>query len=217
MASNSSTQSNGSAARDTAHQQVGTVYAKAILGAAEATGQTEALLAELDSLVEDVLDKLPKLQSVLFSGLVSHEDKVKLLDRSLSGSTPGSSASPLMLNFLKVLSAHGRLNALRAIHRAAHKLHDQMRGRVRVYVQTATPLEESQAQRLSTMLRGMLGSEPVLERVTNPDLIGGVVLRVGDTVYDGSVSAQLEQVRTQMIHRSVHEIQSRRDRFSHSV
>ena len=50
-----------------------------------------------------------------------------------------------------------------------------------------------------------------------PSLIGGVVLRVGDTVYDGSVARQLEQVREQMIDRSVHEIQSRRNRFGHSA
>ena len=45
-------------------------------------------------------------------------------------------------------------------------------------------------------------------------LIGGVVLRVGDTVYDGSVATQLQRTRRQMISRSIHEIQSGRDRFS---
>ena len=59
----------------------------------------------------------------------------------------------------------------------------------------------------------MLDGEPVLETLEDPELIGGVVLRVGDTVFDGSVARQLEQLREQMIDRSVHEIQSRRDRF----
>ena len=46
-----------------------------------------------------------------------------------------------------------------------------------------------------------------------PELIGGLVMRVGDTVYDGSISTRLNKLRQQMIDRSVHEIQSRRDRF----
>jgi F-type H+-transporting ATPase subunit delta len=193
-------------------QQLGGLYAKALLGASETAGTTEALLAEFDSLVHDVLDKLPAFESVLRSGLVSHEDKVKLIDKSLGGK-----ASPLLLNFLKVLSSHGRLHALRSIHRAARALYDQMRGRKRVKVSTAAPLDGALEQRLRQSLRGMLGGEPVLEHVVDPSLIGGIVLRVGDTVYDGSVSAQLEQVRTQMINRSVHEIQSRRDRFRNSA
>lgn len=208
MATSATHESGNGQAFNTGDQQVASVYAKAFLGATEATGQTEPLLAELDSLVVDVLDRLPQLESVLSSGLVSHEDKVALLDRSL-----GRQASPLLLNFLKVLSAHGRLHVVRAIQRAAHKLYDQMRGLVRVEVRTATPLDTALAGRITTMLRGMLGGEPVLEPAIDPALIGGVVLRIGDTVYDGSVSAQLEQMRAKMINRSVHEIQSRRDRF----
>ena len=65
-------------------------------------------------------------------------------------------------------------------------------------------------------LRRILGGEPQVHPTVDPSLIGGVVLRVGDTVYDGSVARQLDQVREQMINRSGHEIQSRRDRFRHS-
>jgi F-type H+-transporting ATPase subunit delta len=68
-------------------------------------------------------------------------------------------------------------------------------------------------QQLSETLRGMLGGQPVLVVNTRPELIGGIVLRVGDTVYDGSVATRLARIRDQMIDRSVHEIQSGRDRF----
>lgn len=196
---------------DTSAMQVAGVYAKAFLGAAEAAGQTEALVEELDSLVVDVLDKLPKLDQVLSSAMVSHEDKLRLIDQSFRGR-----ASPLLINFLKVLSAHGRLHVLRSIRQAVRDQYDQMRGRVRVKVVTAAPLDESLAQRIANTVRAATGGEPVLERETDPRLIGGVVLRIGDTVYDASVSAQLEQLRTQMINRSIHEIQSRRDRFGYS-
>ena len=64
--------------------------------------------------------------------------------------------------------------------------------------------------------RNFLAASPSCDPTVDPALIGGIVLRVGDTVYDGSVARQLDQVREQMINRSVHEIQSRRDRFRHS-
>ena len=69
------------------------------------------------------------------------------------------------------------------------------------------------AAQIAESLRGKLGGEPVFEQETDPSLIGGAVLRVGDTVYDGSIANQLQNLRQQMIDRSAHEIQSRRDRF----
>lgn len=193
---------------DTSAQQLAGVYAKALLGATEAAGQTEAVVEELDSLVSDVLDRLPKFDAVLSSNMVSHEDKLGMIDRSLGGR-----ASPLLINFLKVLSARGRLGILRPIRAAVQTQLDEMRGRVRVQVRTAQPIDDALAARIADTVRAMLGGQPILERHTDENLIGGVVLRVGDTVYDASVSTQLEQMRTQMINRSIHEIQSRRDRF----
>jgi F-type H+-transporting ATPase subunit delta len=118
------------------------------------------------------------------------------------------------LNFVKVVAGHGRGRYLKAIHGAAHDLYNSMRGRVRVLVTTAAPLEAHQAERIAVQLRGALSAEPTLERQVDPRLLAGIVFRIGDTVYDGSVSTQLERIRSQMIHRSVHEIQRRRDSFS---
>ena len=78
---------------------------------------------------------------------------------------------------------------------------------------TATAVNGPLLENLKTAISKMLGRKLEIEPSVNPRLIGGVVLKVGDTVYDGSVARQLAQVRQQMIDRSVHEIQSRRDRF----
>ncbi len=118
-----------------------------------------------------------------------------------------------MLDFLKVVARHGRLDIVPAIQQQAQAFFDELRGRVRVELQTATPVEDGLSKNLEQSLRKLLGGEPLVEGSVNPDLIGGIVLRVGDTVYDGSVARQLRQVREQMITRSIHEIQSRRDRF----
>jgi F-type H+-transporting ATPase subunit delta len=193
---------------DVGVQHVGAVYGEAFLGAAEKAGQTDTLLAEFDSLLADVLDRFPGLEQLLASGLVSHDEKAEILDRTL-----GAQASPLLLDFLKVVSHHGRLDCLRAIHQQVHELYERMRGQVSVQISTAIPLSGDTAGRIAQNLKNVLDGQPIVEEVVDPDLIGGVVVRVGDTVFDGSVATQLESVRQRMIERSAHEIQTRRDRF----
>jgi F-type H+-transporting ATPase subunit delta len=189
-------------------EQVAAVYAEALIGAAENAGRTEAVLDELDWLVRDVLDVHPGFEGVLASALVSYEEKLGVLDRVFT-----ARVSTLLLNFLKVLSRHGRLGCLRAVHLAAHRRYDELRGRVRVRITTATPLEDTLAAGIQNRLRVMLGAEPIVHRHVDPSLIGGLVVQVGDTVFDGSVANQLERMRQKMIDRSAHEIQSRRNRF----
>jgi len=193
-------------------EHVADVYADALLGAAEDAGSTRQVLEEFDVLVAEVLPRHPKFDAILASDLVSPDEKTGIIDRVLKGV-----ASPLFVNFLKVVARHGRLDCLRAIRRRAGDLHDRQRGRIRVQLTTATPLSDDQTGRLAESLRDALGGEPVVQQLADPELIGGAVLRIGDTVYDGSVANQLKVVRQQMIDRSVHEIQSRRNRFRDSA
>lgn len=193
---------------DVGAAHIAAVYAEAFLSAAEHARRTEELLEEFGSFLSDVLDALPDLERILASQLVSPDEKAGLLDRAL-----GPQASPLFLNFLKVVSRHGRLDLLRAIYGQAQQQYDRLRGRVRVQVATATALPEALAQRVAAALSAIVGESPIVERVVDPLLIGGIVVRVGDMVYDASVANQLRQLREQMIDRSTHEIQSRRDRF----
>ena len=202
------TQAATETASDVGMEHIAHVYAEALLGAAETAGQTEAVLDEFDDLMAEVLDSSPQFERVLASGLIPHEEKVGILDRVLGGR-----ASPTMLNFLKVLSRHDRLDCLRAIHRQVRTLHERFHGRVPVRVTTASPVDDQVAERIVRSVRPLLDGEPVLQRAVDPGLIGGIVVRVGDTVYDASIAAQLKNMRQQMIDRSAHEIQSRRDRF----
>ena len=195
---------------DTGEQQVAALYAKALLGATQKAGTSEQVLGDFDAVIKELLDPHPRLQSLLGSAGVSHEEKLGILDRAV-----GDRVSPLLLNFMKVLSSHGRLSSLRAVHSAARKLYDEMQGRTRVQVKTAHPLSPQMQDRVKDRLRGMMRSEAVAEFVVDPQLIGGIVFRIGDRVYDGSVATRLEKVRQKMIDRSLHEIQSRRDSFSY--
>ncbi len=197
---------------DVGVEHVGKVYAEAFLGAARESGQIESLVEQFDSLIVDVLDRFPELEEVLASGIIAHEDKLEIIDRVFSGR-----ASDPMVNFLKVVSRHERLDCLRAIHRQTHQLYNEMRGLVRVQLTTATAVDDALADKIAVGLGAFLDAQPVVERATDPELIGGAVVRIDDTVYDGSIATQLKILREQMIDRSVHEIQSRRDRFSNSA
>jgi len=196
------------AVTDPGAQRIAEVYAKAFLAAAESAGVTQAAVDELTAIDSEVLERYPRLSAVFASGFISAEDKTKIVDRIFA-----SRVSPLVLNFLRVLAQHERLEVLPTIAHAAREQYAQIRGLVRVEVSTAAPLSEQLAAKIKEQLRGMIGGEPVLVPRLKPELIGGVVLRVGDAVYDGSVAAQLAGVRGRIINRSVHEIQSRRDRF----
>jgi F-type H+-transporting ATPase subunit delta len=193
---------------DAGREHIADVYAEAFLGVGQDAGRVEELMEELDSIISEVLNVFPEFEGVLGSALIPHEEKLALVDRVYAGRVSND-----MLNFLRVLSRHGRMDCLRAIHRQAHRQLQRLQGRVPVQVVSAVPLDDRLLGLLGEQLRKIIGGEPVFDQVVDPDIIGGMVVRVGDTVYDASVTAQLKQLRQQMIDRSAHEIQSRRDRF----
>lgn len=192
---------------DVRAQQIAASYAKALLGAAQKSGQLEARVVEVEDFVR-LLQEFPDFDRLLTASFLKHEQRLESLDRVFAGRLSNE-----MLDFLKVLSGHDRLGLLREIYAELKTQYNALRGRVRVQVVTATRLAPADAEKLLPALRTLVQGEPEVEAVVNPALIGGVLLRVGDTVYDGSVARQLEQLREHMINRSVHEIQSRRNSF----
>jgi F-type H+-transporting ATPase subunit delta len=196
---------------DIGRRHIGAVYAEALVAAAEQAGETETLVDVFDEVVRDVLDPSPEFERVLESALISHEEKVTLLDRVFGPRVPA-----IFLDFLKVVSRHDRMDCLRAIHAEVHVLYDRLRGRVPIELVTPVAIDDAAAERLGEQLRGLIGGEPVVSRRVEPELIGGAVVRVGDTIYDGSVATQLRNLCQQMIDRSADEIQSRRNRFRDS-
>ncbi|MBN1589974.1 MAG: ATP synthase F1 subunit delta [Pirellulales bacterium] len=192
-------------------EHVGAVYAEAFMAVAEKARAADALLDVFDMIVSDVLDPFPEFERILDSALISHEEKIAILDRVFGPRVPA-----VFLDFLKVVSRHDRMDCLRAIHAEAHVLYDKIRGQVPVELITSTPIDDAMANQLGERLRGLLGGRPMLSRRVDPELIGGAVVRVGDTIYDGSIATQLQNMCQQMIDRSADEIQSRRDRFRNS-
>jgi len=193
---------------DVGTERIARIYAEALLRAAEKHNQADELLQELEG-VQQVLQRDPHFQLFLSSGAMGRERKAHVIRSAFEGR-----ASDLLVNFLQVLNNHERLDLLPAIAAAFRELRDKRAGRMRVQVQSAVPLPDDQREQLRRKLSELFGKDPQIETQVNPDLLGGMVVRVDDWLYDQSVRAQLEDIRKQIISRSSYEIQSGRNRFS---
>lgn len=198
-----------SQAFDTDRQYLGSVYAKALLGATNQARNTESVLAEFETFVAEVLDRVPKLATLLASPRVPHAAKEQVLDRVLGGKS-----SQQLLCFLKVVSKHGRMDCLRQASLAARQLFSEQQGRLEVIVKTAEPLDDAQRRAVVERLRATLGKEIDLKAEVDQALISGVVVRVGDTVYDGSVANRLQRLQADVVGRTAERIRASIDRFS---
>jgi F-type H+-transporting ATPase subunit delta len=197
---------------DVGTQRVARVYAEALLGAATQQGKADEVLEEFETLVGPVFHADLNFEAFFASGAIGRDRKAQVIHSLFDGK-----ASDVFINGLLVLNDHERLDLLRPIAQAYREMRDQRAGRMRVQVSSAIPLAEDQQEKLRQELRAAFDKEPILDVQVDPDLLGGMVVRVGDWLYDHSVRTQLESIRHQLIARSSYEIQSGRDRFSTPV
>jgi F-type H+-transporting ATPase subunit delta len=187
-------------------------YALALVSAAEKEGGVEPVLDELDEIERDVFKVFPRFASLLGSAKVSTSHKDRILTDVFE-----KRASSVVLRFLRVLNRRERLGLLPVVAREARAIWNQRNKRIPIQVRAAVSLDEKQLQTLRDRLAALTGATPVLSVSTDPSLIGGLVVQVGDHRYDASVKSRLEQLRQRLIEGKMHEIQSRRDQFSHST
>ena len=194
---------------DVGAQRVGKVYAESLLNAAEKNNHALEILEEFDAVVVDLFRRDPQLEMFFASSAVGRDLKQEILEKTFRGR-----AIDLFVNFLLVLNRHDRLDVIRAVRAAYRDLLDERAGRIRVQVRSAVPLPSDQSESLRQEIRAKFNKEPVLDARIDPDLIAGMVVQVGDWRLDSSIQCRLRHIREQLVERSSHEIQSRRDRFS---
>ena len=91
---------------------------------------------------------------------------------------------------------------------------NEARNRVEVFVRSAEELDQTATELIAKRLQEALGCDVSLATEVDPDLIGGLVVRVGDTVFDGSVANQLLRIREDAVDRTTQEIRQSLDRFA---
>ncbi|MEM7782094.1 MAG: ATP synthase F1 subunit delta [Planctomycetota bacterium] len=192
---------------DTEKASIGDTYAKALIGVGQKNGSTEELLDGLDSVV-DAIGQLPRLKSTLESPRVSFEAKSILLDKAFKGKLNKD-----LISFLKIVTSKDRFDCLGQINGSATRLYDELTGNVLAEVITAQKVEQSVADEIASHLGKALGKKVLVKTSVNPDLIGGMVVRIGDTIHDGSIRSQLNQIRTKAIKKTSDQIRQSLDKF----
>ena len=180
-------------------QTVARPYAEALLGLARQGNRIADFGAQLDALVR-LLHGEAQTRNFLESPALAAGDKKRALEAALNGQV-----DDLLVNFVCLLVDHGRVEVLPAIGEAYRALADEALRRVRVRAVTAVPLPDDLRDRLVAQVGEKLKRECVLETEVQPDLLGGLVLTIGDKVYDGSVRSQLRRLRKEMMRSSGYE------------
>jgi F-type H+-transporting ATPase subunit delta len=133
------------------------------------------------------------LQNEEFAALLKHA-RVTMLQkvRTIREALPDT--DPVLQNLLCVLVARGLVEQFPGVERGYGRLLDQHRGREQVQVSSAVPLEEPERRRVSDFVAGLINKEVVMESRIDPSILGGLVIRVGDRLIDGSTRNRLEEL-----------------------
>jgi len=169
------------------------IYAQSLLELAEEKGQTDAIGTDLASLADAIAND-PGLKLFTIDPSVSMGQRSALLKRAFEGKI-----SPLLLNFLGVLNAKGRLNVLTEISDAYQHLQDEKNGKIEVDVTVAQRLSQDQLDLVQQKVSSALGKKAVVQQFVDDSIIGGLTLRVEDKLIDASVKYQLEAMKEQLL------------------
>jgi F-type H+-transporting ATPase subunit delta len=165
-------------------------YARAFFEIAGGEKRYEEFYHEL-GLFSAVLKENKSLSEFLANPIFAQPDKKAVVESVLEKIR----VSPLTANFLKLLVDKRRMGILSDIEGCYRELMDNALKKVRVTVKTAFPLTDELSDRLQKGLEGLTGREVVMSVLEDPSLLGGIVVRVGDTLYDGSIRTQLNNIR----------------------
>ena len=172
------------------------IYSDVMFQLAEDTGLSDRVLDDLKSLAE-VLREQSEFVSVLSDAKLSENEKVGTIRRVFAGKV-----CPLALNFLSVLARRGRLGFLQGIADRYEVLVNEKKHCKFIEVTVAKELNEGQMDKLRTELKQAVQSEIQLELNIDPGIVGGVIIRRGDTVVDNSVRTILNRAVQAVMERS---------------
>jgi F-type H+-transporting ATPase subunit delta len=168
-------------------------YARALLDVAIKESDPERAEQELAAFV-DVVAQHPDLQRVLANPVVSAADKRAVVQQVVERLALRTPAAKVLL----LLAARGRLPLLPDVLDVYRERLMEHRRVVRAEVTTAAPLSPQRVTELQERLASVTGRAVTMTTRVDPSIIGGVITRIGSTVYDGSVAAQLAKVRNRL-------------------
>ena len=168
-------------------------YAETLLELARRSGDLRGF-GEAAGEVADAMQRDRKLHLFLESPRVSAAQKNRVLARAFDGMLP-----PFFVRFLQALVTHRRQMLLPEIAREYQDLVDRVEGRLHANVTVAREPGDAERGAIAKQLSRAYGKEVVPHFAVQPSILGGVVVRVGDTVLDGSVRRRLASLRARML------------------
>jgi F-type H+-transporting ATPase subunit delta len=174
-------------------QTVARRYASALADVVLERGEAREVHEELIAW-EKMFKANPMLEEVLRNPTIALDQKRAVLTKLIERARP----RPTTANFLKVLLQNQRLTELGEINRKFAEILDVRAGMVAATVTTARTVPENAQQKLLAKLMTLTGKKVRINFATDPELIGGLVTRIGSTVYDGSVRNHLQQIKVKM-------------------
>ena len=168
---------------------VASVYSEALFDVAIEENKVDQLFEELKQ-VTDLFKEFPEFFELFKTPKISIEDKKKTIEEVFGGKI-----SSEMMNFLKIVLDKRRSSAIYSIKNEFDEKVFTHKGIEKATVESAVALDDTQLKELEEKLSAMTGNVIQLKNQINPEVVGGLLLRVGDKVVDGSIRKRLNDMK----------------------
>ena len=172
-------------------EEIAQVYARALFEVAQQQGDLDEVREQLGQFA-DALEESRELQTYFFSPYFSTDEKKDGLHRAVDG------ASEPVMNFLELLVEKHRMPAIFRIRREFDALWREENKLLPVQLTSAIALDDDTVQNLGRTIGERTGRKVDVTATVNPDILGGIVLRVGNSILDASIRNRLESLRKQV-------------------
>ena len=167
-------------------------YAEALFQIGEEENKTENLYNELKE-VSSLMTTNKDLNNVMKSPLISKNEKIQLIDTLFDGKIDND-----FKKFFKILVAKGRITSVEAIQETYKELLNEKNNILEGYVISAVPMDDEKIKELETELSKKYNKNVTLENKVDKSIIGGVLVRLGNTEIDGTIKTRLDELKNQL-------------------
>jgi F-type H+-transporting ATPase subunit delta len=172
-------------------EEIAAVYARSLFEVAQEQDKLDVVREQLGEFA-DALDSSRELQQFLFSPYFSTAEKEDGLERAVTG------ADPVIVNFLQLLIENHRMPVIFRVRRAYDALWEAANRLLPVHVTSAIELDSRTVSQIGDEIAEQTGQKVELSSEVDPDILGGIVVRVGNSVLDASIRSRLEKLRKQV-------------------
>ena len=172
-------------------EEIASVYARSLFEVAQEQEKLDKVRDEIGEFA-DAMNESRELQVFLFSPYFSTKEKTEGLDKAVSG------ADETVVNFLKLLIENHRMPVIFRVRRGFDELWEEENKLLPVQVTSAIELDKNTVKQIGDKIAEQTGRKVDLSAKVEPDILGGIVVRVGNSVLDASIRNRLENLRKQV-------------------